>query len=532
MRSCDNTDVRCLAPHALILTMSVACGSGPSGPKNAPAEPPPAVVAQVVADAMVPDAPAPPKLACDAGTSVVAAPAPEPTWRCARADGTLHGPFITLFPDASIEIAGSYVNGALHGAWTRRRPDGSIAEERTYKAGLEDGIRRQRAASGAVLGESTFAGGSGVERVWDESGALYSERTLERGVPHGPSKVFAPDGTIVISARYAEGLLDGPHAFGSRGTLRFEESFSAGVRRGPRKIWGLGVLLAEETYDRRGNLDGEYTLWRRARVMKAKGRFTAGKRTGAWTWWDRANHKEREGRYVAGKRDGTWSEWWEGTLTFTGTYQAGKPNGEFVYFDRAGRELGRFTVVGGTGTMQTFHTNKKPSSKQAIHGGVASGLYQELTPLGKLVVEGRYKNGAKHGVWKKWTSDGALVHEQSWKAGVLDGSMKKYVAGVLATETTYADGKVDGPYAEHRDGKPWITGAFVRDRKHGTWTTYDRDGRVIVTATYKDGVLDGPWRQLDGDAVVEGVMVAGRRSGTWTRTERSGAVSQQTYATP
>ncbi len=54
----------------------------------------------------------------------------------------------------------------------------------------------------------------------------------------------------------------------------------------------------------------------------------------------------------------------------------------------------------------------------------------------------------------------------------------------------------------------------------------------MLTATYKDGVLDGPWRQLAAGVVYEGTMAAGRRSGTWTRTDRSGASQVLTYQTP
>jgi hypothetical protein len=62
------------------------------------------------------------------------------------------------------------------------------------------------------------------------------------------------------------------------------------------------------------------------------------------------------------------------------------------------------------------------------------------------------------------------------------------------------------------------------------WTTYDADGRVTLTATYKDGVLDGPWRQLVGGVVLEGTLTQGRRTGTWTQTDKAGAVRQQGYA--
>jgi hypothetical protein len=53
-----------------------------------------------------------------------------------------------------------------------------------------------------------------------------------------------------------------------------------------------------------------------------------------------------------------------------------------------------------------------------------------------------------------------------------------------------------------------------------------------LTASYKDGVLDGIWRQMFDGGVVEGSLTQGRRTGTWTRTDKAGVVRQLTYPTP
>ncbi|MBL9017193.1 MAG: hypothetical protein JNL83_23600 [Myxococcales bacterium] len=515
------------------MTLLAACGQSASGPKNAPAEPPPTKIAQVPVDALTPDAPPAPKLGCAPGTAPTPAPAPEPLWACARPDGTRHGPFVVLFPDASIEISGAYEDGALAGPWERRHPNGAIAEQGRYAAGLKDGTWTQANGSGVALGEYVMTAGTGTVKQWYEDGALYSEQSFRAGVAHGAHKVHAPDGSVIISAMYEQGVLDGPHSFGTRQTMRFEETFADGVRRGKRNIWQSGLHVAEEEYDKRGKLHGPYVLRRSTRVLRVKGELSGGRRVGEWQWWDRDNNKEREGTYVAGKKDGQWLEWWENRLTFSGEYKLGKPHGSFVYFDRNGNELGRFSIVNGTGTMITFHANRKPSSKTRLSSGSLDGLHQEFNPRGKLVVEGRYRADQKHGVWKEWTLDGTtLLVEQSWKRGKLDGPVKKYVDGKLAMEATYVDGVASGPYTERRDGKPAVTGQFVDDRKDGTWTIYAADGAVLRTATYKHGVLDGPYRELADGAVVEGSMASGRRSGTWTRTDRAGSVQTMAYTTP
>lgn len=497
-------------------------------------EPPsPVAVAAAPAVDAAPDAPPAPKLVCGDGTAPVPAPAPEPTWYCARPDGTRHGPFVTLFPDGSVEISGAYKDGTLDGPWQRKHPGGAIAEHGAYAAGKKTGRWAQSSPAGAALGDYELVAGTGLEKRWYDDGAPYSEIAVKDGLRNGYVKLYEPDGTLIESTRYVKGLLDGPRVAGSLGTLRLEEKFAAGVRTGERKIWQVGQLLAEETYDRRGRLHGPYAIWRTPKIARVKGEFANGKRTGDWVWKGGDNKKEREGSYATdGKRTGWWFEYADDKLVFAGLYAAGRPDGEFTYYDAAGNEIGKSTLRDGTGTMTTFHTKNKPATRQHLFKGVEDGPYQELTPRGKVVVEGTYAGGVKHGAWRQWTPDGVLLLEQSWKRGKLHGTVKKYVDGKLSEQSTYDAGKAEGPYGEFRHGKPAVTGQFAADRRTGTWTTYAEDGSVLLVATYKDGLLDGPWRQLVGGAVLEGTMAAGRRTGVWTRTDKAGAVRTLTYGPP
>lgn len=498
----------------------------------APQEPPPLPAVQVVViDAAVPDAPEQPKLLCDSGTELAVAPPPEPTWYCAKPDGTRHGPFVTLFPDGSPEITGAYQDGLLDGAWQRRGVTGAVVETGSYAAGQKSGRWQMTSAAGEPLGAYEMTAGTGTEMHWLDDGTLYSERTLKTGAPTS-ARIYAPDGTPLVTAQWKAGKLDGPHMVGTRSTLRLEETFAAGVRRGSRQIWLFTNLLLDESYDRRGRLHGEFTIWRNKRVMRMHGQYERGKRDGLWLWHDRDGNKERQGNYVDGKRDGPWTEWSDNKIVFTGHYARGKPDGEFIHYDRNENELGRFEIKDGTGTMLTFWPNRKVASRQHVYQGAADGLYQELTKEGKVIVEGRFRNDVKHGAWKEFTPDGVPTLEQTWKRGKLDGIVRKYVDGAVATESTYKDGKAMGPYTEYRAGRPAVTGQFLEDRRTGTWTEYDAEGRVTLTASYKDGVLDGVWRQLVDGIALEGTLTQGRRAGTWTRTDKAGAVRLLTYQTP
>ena len=497
------------------------------------------VTTRVVAppiDAGVPDAAivevALPALACGAGTNAIAAPAPDPTWFCARADGTKHGPFYSLFPDLQIEIEGTYKDGALDGPWKRHFASGGIAEQGNYVLGQRDGEWQQLADTGTLIGSYTLSAGTGTQKRWLDDGPLYSELTLKAGVPHGAMKIYDREGRVVISARYYAGKLDGDQIIGGKNMLRIEQTFARGTLKGPRKIWQYWNLLIDEAYDSKGKLDGAFTIWRDRRVRRVSGTYAHGKRTGTWRWHDRNHRLEREGAYVDGKKSGTWTEYSGAKVTFSGSFTDGKPNGEFVYSDTRGTELGRFTITDGTGTMLTFHTNKKRSSSTQLKNGEMSGKHETYSFRGNTLVEGHFLADKKHGWWREYTDTGEVVVEQHWKRGQLDGAVKKYSAGKLVSEATYKDGKADGTYTEYRDDKPSLIGQLTADRRTGTWTAYDPLGAVTLIATYKDGVLDGPWKQLVDGTVVEGTMTAGRRSGTWTQTDKAGQVSTTIVKTP
>jgi uncharacterized protein len=521
------------------LTLGIGCGSPTEKPLIA--TPVPTTTTPIVGQAALPidagvavhDAPQLPKLACADGSTAIAAAYPDTSWFCTRADGVRHGAFFTLYPDLQIEIEGSYKDGKLDGAWQRHYPGGAIAETGTYVGGVRDGVWKQLGPTGNALGEYTMKLGTGKQKRWLDDGPLYSEITLKQGVPHGPARIFDRNGTLVVAANLSAGKLDGKHIVGVKNTLRIEETFVRGTRRGPRKIWQFWSLLIEEAYDGKGKLDGSFTIWRDKKTPRVQGTYEHGKRTNTWTWTDKNNKKEREGDYQDDVKRGLWSEWIDGKLTFQGTFDGGKPDGEFVYYDpKKGTELGRFTINGGTGTMLTFHSNQKVSSRTQLVKGLMDGKYEELTPRGKTIVEGRYAGDRKHGVWREQTEAGVPTLEERWSRGKLDGPWKKFVEGKLAAEATYKDGLAEGTYTEYRNGKPSLVGQFAADKRTGTWTTYNADGSVTLTATYKDGVLDGPWRQLVGGVVVEGNMSRGHRAGTWTQTDRAGQKQSVTYQTP
>jgi antitoxin component YwqK of YwqJK toxin-antitoxin module len=264
-------------------------------------------------------------------------------------------------------------------------------------------------------------------------------------------------------------------------------------------------------------------------VPRISGSYDHGHRDGTWTWTDRDNNKEREGNYIKGQRDGVWTEWTENQPTLVGTYVAGKLDGTWIVTDKTGAELGRYDLADGTGTVLTFWPNKKVSSKTAMYKGSQDGPYVELSPRGKVMLDGHFSGDRKHGAWKTFTEGGQLVTESHWRHGRLDKDVTKLDSGSEDLHGTFKDGRATGAYRELRGGKPAVTGQLVDDKRDGTWTEYAADGTVRLISTYKAGVLNGPWHQVTAGVTLDGELVNGRRAGTWTRTDASGATTTIQY---
>ncbi len=491
------------------------------------------------------DAP-PPRLACPPSSR----PRPlelegSPGWACADREGVLGGPFLTTYPDGSTELSGAHRTGLLHGPWRHLYPNGKTAEAGAYLAGKKDGTWQLTTERGGLLGDYQMKAGTGVEKRWYADGQLASERSYKDGVLDGPSAVYAAGGASLYAARFADGVLDGERKLGLPGQLRIEDFWDKGTPRGARKILRRERSAVEQTFDDEGILTGPYVAWRDRVTLREHGSYVRGQRHGRWRWFDRARALEREGTYVNGQRHGRWRQWSAGRLVMQGNYDKGKPSGAFIYWKVKGSGLaGRFIMRGGTGVMMTFHDNGEPATKIQMVKGVRQGRYRELSPQGRLLVEGMYQADQRDGVWIERDGAGRVSREATYAAGKLTGTVRRYAAGALVSEQTYADGLREGPYREFLPpaGSPAgsgaarerVTGHFTADRKSGEWIYRGDDGRPSLALHYQDGVLHGPWQELDGGKlVVRGQYQHGRRSGQWAWTATSGTeVRTITYDQP
>ncbi len=146
--------------------------------------------------------------------------------------------------------------------------------------------------------------------------------------------------------------------------------------------------------------------------------------------------------------------------------------------------------------------------------GEISGVQRVFHPNGKLLAETRYENGAPTGTSKRYDTKGRLVRTTPFKNGHPHGTAKEYYPrrkkrviplrdgeikgtildynwdGEITEKTSYKD-DIDLGMIPLKDGEEpdEITRQFDKDSERVAWR--NKDGHVVQTAEYRDGVPDG-----------------------------------------
>lgn len=120
-------------------------------------------------------------------------------------------------------------------------------------------------------------------------------------------------------------------------------------------------------------------------------------------------------------------------------------------------------------------------------------------PMRWLAAKGQYADDRLHGPQFTYAADGSAATECNYAAGVLHGLLvERNAKGVVTLSETYADGKLHGPRSQlHYDIQ--LTGNYEHGIKVGQHLEVGKRDygqlSLINRATYKAGVLDGPFLQ-------------------------------------
>jgi len=121
--------------------------------------------------------------------------------------------------------------------------------------------------------------------------------------------------------------------------------------------------------------------------------------------------------------------------------------------------------------------------------------------------------------------DGVIQEESSSVDGLNEGMNRGWEDGYLFSEVEFQHGKLNGQCRQWykislTNGKHQLeeTGLYIDDRKQGLWTTWYTNGNINNKRYYRNGELDGEYKQWfrNGDLELDGNYVLGTRQGLWT----------------
>ena len=123
----------------------------------------------------------------------------------------------------------------------------------------------------------------------------------------------------------------------------------------------------------------------------------------------------------------------------------------------------------------------------------SSEIKKEYYLSGKTKSETTYKQGKKNGPSKEYNRFGTLVSEKQYKDGLKNGIAKYYYDnGSLREEISYRQGKRNGAHKYYnKNGKLEQLTNFANGKKNATSVYYYPNGKKKKTAVYKNGKING-----------------------------------------
>ncbi|MFY1827775.1 protein kinase domain-containing protein [Myxococcus fulvus] len=200
---------------------------------------------------------------------------------------------------------------------------------------------------------------------------------------------------------------------------------------------------------------------------------------------------------------------------------------------REGKKHGLWTV------FDTFIANHK-SREETYVEDVLHGPFREFSHTGALSSEGTFQNGAKEGLWVGYDYTGAQRVKETeflWVQGMKHGPYTLWYSGSAAVKErgAYVHNKKEGTFIKYfEDGSKAEEGAYKADSQHGDWRTWHSNGQLASQGTYVAGSRHGPWAQWfnSGKQELATSYAMGTEVGTTTRWALSGQMHEQIVRQP
>ena len=189
-----------------------------------------------------------------------------------------------------------------------------------------------------------------------------------------------------------------------------------------------------------------------------------------------------EGLMVNGKPDGYWKTYHEnGTLKSEGNRANFVLEGSWKFYDEAGKIVLLVNYSGGikNGLRITWRDEEivAENFENDIRQGLTTYYYADST-IAKTIP---FADGREEGLAREYADDGRVITLTTYKKG--------YIVARERINRTDSEGRKQGAWKFfHDNGLVSIEGRYTNDEKDGYFKSYDKNGKLLETSKWVNGV--------------------------------------------
>ena len=184
------------------------------------------------------------------------------------------------------------------------------------------------------------------------------------------------------------------------------------------------------------------------------------------------------------------------------TDSKGHKQGYWRKLDSGGRVVydGRFRDGVPEGVFRYFYPDGKLKTVSTVSIQGKRAVTVSYFPNGMKMAAGNYLNEKKDSIWQFFSeSNGDLVSEETYLTGLIHGQSKVfYPEGGVSELRLYKNGIKEGLWEQYYpDGKLKLRGNFQAGDNQGAFMIFYNSGQPMVQGRYAEGHKDGIWMYYD-----------------------------------
>jgi len=302
-------------------------------------------------------------------------------------------------------------------------------------------------------------------------------------------------------------------------------------------------------------------------VVSSEGYLRNGKPDGYWKTFNEQGQLVSEGNRENFLLGGVWKFYTNGVLTSEISYKAGKRDGLSKIFTEKETIVTPYIDDFVSGTREIFYANGNTKQRTSFERGLEQGFEFDFSEQGDITsiteyrrgfivsrqrINRRDRNGWKQGVWKFFYPNLVIEMEGTFLNDKKNGffkyydslgnltDVKKFVNGELE-ESTQELANVEIKTEYHPNGIPKLTATYKNGVLEGVAREFDDSGRIVRSVVFQEGrvaaqgIVDETgrfqdnWKEFypNGTLRAEGRYRNGRRIGRWLFYFQNGALEQE-----